>query len=85
MFITGLRLPSESSNASVTVLLYVCVSTLMRSLKVLADALNSRFPPNLEAKIEQILSTQVTNGIIPEYWDGQTANRVVQSIKTILT
>jgi len=38
-------------------------------------------PENLEAKVEGILSGEITQGAIPELWDGKTATRVVKSIK----
>jgi len=38
---------------------------------------------NLESKVESIISARLAHGIIPELWDGQTASRVVKSIKTL--
>jgi len=40
-------------------------------------------PENLEAKVERILSGEITHGAIPELWDGKTATRMVKSIKLI--
>jgi len=41
-------------------------------------------PENLEAKVEGILSGEITQGAIPELWDGKTATRVVKSIKNLI-
>ena len=40
-------------------------------------------PENLEAKVEGILSGEITQSAIPELWDGNTATRVVKSIKKL--
>ena len=39
---------------------------------------------NLEARVDSILSGNMAEGKIPEFWDGKTANRVVKSIKSLL-
>jgi len=39
---------------------------------------------DIEAKAENILSDKLIQGSIPDFWDGQTAARVVKSIKGIL-
>ncbi|MDY7036194.1 MAG: UDP-N-acetylglucosamine 2-epimerase (non-hydrolyzing) [Thermodesulfobacteriota bacterium] len=36
---------------------------------------------NLESRVENIVSSKLNQGSIPEYWDGRTAGRVVNSIK----
>jgi UDP-N-acetylglucosamine 2-epimerase (non-hydrolysing) len=40
------------------------------------------YPENLESEVERILSGKPTQKQIPEYWDGHTAERVVNSIAT---
>jgi UDP-N-acetylglucosamine 2-epimerase (non-hydrolysing) len=39
---------------------------------------------NLESLVGNILSNEAGQGHVPEYWDGQTATRVVKSIKNFL-
>ena len=39
---------------------------------------------NLEARVDSILSGNIAEGKIPEFWDGKTAKRVVKSIKSLL-
>ena len=39
---------------------------------------------NLENHVETILSGRFSHGSVPELWDGQTAPRVVKSIKSLL-
>jgi UDP-N-acetylglucosamine 2-epimerase (non-hydrolysing) len=39
---------------------------------------------NLESLVGNILSNEAGQGRVPEYWDGQTASRVVKSIKNFL-
>lgn len=39
---------------------------------------------DLESLVESILSGGVSKRSVPEYWDGQTASRVVRSIKTLI-
>jgi len=39
---------------------------------------------NLEAKVEGILSGEITQSAIPELWDGKTATRVIKSIKKLI-
>jgi UDP-N-acetylglucosamine 2-epimerase (non-hydrolysing) len=39
---------------------------------------------NLESKVERIISGRVAQGTIPALWDGHTANRIVESIKSLL-
>jgi hypothetical protein len=43
----------------------------------------STFPRHLEKKVDKILSGKVAQGKVPELWDGQTASRVLESIKKI--
>jgi UDP-N-acetylglucosamine 2-epimerase (non-hydrolysing) len=38
---------------------------------------------DLEKKVDKILSGKVAQGKVPEFWDGQTASRVLESIKKI--
>ena len=40
-------------------------------------------PENLEDRAAGVLSAKVSQGNVPEFWDGQTAGRVVNSIKSI--
>jgi len=41
-------------------------------------------PENLENRLEHVLSGDVCRRGVPQYWDGQTAGRVVDSIKSFL-
>lgn len=41
-------------------------------------------PENLENRVEHILSGEVCQRAVPQYWDGQTASRIVDSIKSFL-
>jgi len=41
-------------------------------------------PESLEAKVEDILAGNMRQASIPELWDGNTADRVVKSIKKLL-
>jgi UDP-N-acetylglucosamine 2-epimerase (non-hydrolysing) len=38
---------------------------------------------NLENRLEDLLSKEVSQGRVPELWDGQTASRIVESIKKL--
>ena len=40
---------------------------------------------NVESRVEDILGGQVVQRSIPEYWDGQTATRIVESVKNLFT
>ncbi len=40
-------------------------------------------PEDLETRVESILSGKMSQGTVPELWDGQTASRVVNSLKSL--